>query len=175
MNDVDIADAQALRAIIRQHAPRYIVNAAAYTAVDKAELEPLLAHAINATAPGIMAEEAKALGATLVHYSTDYVFNGSKKAPYVESDMRNPLGVYGKSKAAGEVGVTELSKRLKLHKNNAAELIEELYAERDKISDIAIVYQTKDEGEINVYWATSPLLLCLFAAYLDISAKAEIR
>lgn len=64
---------------------------------------------------------------------------------------------------------------VKLHKNNAAELIEELYAARDNISDIAIVYQTKDEAEINVYWATSPLLLCLFAAYLDISAKNEIR
>jgi dTDP-4-dehydrorhamnose reductase len=105
LNDVDIADAQALRAIIRQHAPRFIVNAAAYTAVDKAEQEPALAHAINATAPGIMAEEAKQLGATLVHYSTDYVFNGLSKQPYQESDATAPLSVYGRTKRDGDLAV----------------------------------------------------------------------
>jgi dTDP-4-dehydrorhamnose reductase len=105
LNDVDIADAQALRAIIRQHAPRYIVNAAAYTAVDKAEQEPLLAHAINATAPGIMAEEAKQLGATLVHYSSDYVFNGRSNQPYQESDATDPLSVYGRTKRDGDLAV----------------------------------------------------------------------
>jgi len=104
-SDVDIADAQALRAIIRQHAPRYIVNAAAYTAVDKAEQEPSMAHAINATAPGIMAEEAKSLGATLVHYSTDYVFNGQSKQPYQESDVTDPLSVYGRTKRDGDLAV----------------------------------------------------------------------
>ena len=105
LNDVDIADAQALRAVIRQHAPRYIVNAAAYTAVDKAEQEPTLAHAINATAPGIMAEEAKSLGATLVHYSTDYVFNGRSNQPYKESDATDPLSVYGRTKRDGDLAV----------------------------------------------------------------------
>ena len=103
--DVDIADAQALRAVIRQHAPRYIVNAAAYTAVDKAEQEPTLAHAINATAPGIMAEEAKSLGATLVHYSSDYVFNGRSPQPYQESDATDPLSVYGQTKRDGDEAV----------------------------------------------------------------------
>ena len=105
LSDVDIADAQALRAIIRQHAPRYIVNAAAYTAVDKAEQEPLLAHAINATAPGIMAEEGKSLGATVVHYSTDYVFNGRSNQPYQESDATDPLSVYGRTKRDGDLAV----------------------------------------------------------------------
>ena len=103
--DVDIADAQALQAVIRHHAPRYIVNAAAYTAVDKAEQAPALAQAINATAPGIMAKEAKALGATLVHYSTDYVFNGRSPLPYKESDATDPLSVYGRSKRDGDVQV----------------------------------------------------------------------
>ena len=100
--DVDIADAKALQAVIRHHAPRYIVNAAAYTAVDKAEQEPDLAQAINATAPGIMAAEAKSLGATMVHYSTDYVFNGQSTQPYKESDATDPLSAYGRSKRDGD-------------------------------------------------------------------------
>ena len=103
--DVDIADAKALQAVIRHHAPRYIVNAAAYTAVDKAEQEPDLAQAINATAPGIMAAEAKTLGATMVHYSTDYVFNGQSIHPYKESDATDPLSVYGRSKRDGDIQV----------------------------------------------------------------------
>ena len=100
--DVDIADTQALQAVIRHHAPRYIVNAAAYTAVDKAEQEPDFAQAINATAPGIMAAEAKSLGATMVHYSTDYVFNGRSSRPYKENDATDPLSVYGRSKRDGD-------------------------------------------------------------------------
>ena len=103
--DVDIADAKALQAVIRHHAPRYIVNAAAYTAVDKAEQEPDLVQAINATAPGIMAAEAKTLGATMVHYSTDYVFNGQSAQPYKESDATDPLSVYGRSKRDGDAQV----------------------------------------------------------------------
>jgi len=103
--DVDIAVAKALQAVIRHHAPRYIINAAAYTAVDKAEQEPDLAQAINATAPGIMAAEAKSLGATMVHYSTDYVFNGQSAQPYKESDATDPLSVYGRSKRDGDLQV----------------------------------------------------------------------
>ena len=103
--DVDIADAKALRAVIHRHAPRFIVNAAAYTAVDKAEQEPDLAQAINATAPGIMATEAKALGATMVHYSTDYVFNGQSAQPYKEIDATDPMSVYGRSKRDGDLQV----------------------------------------------------------------------
>ena len=103
--DVDIADVKALRAVIHRHAPRFIVNAAAYTAVDKAEQEPDLAQAINATAPGIMATEAKALGATMVHYSTDYVFNGQSAQPYKEIDATDPVSVYGRSKRDGDLQV----------------------------------------------------------------------
>jgi len=88
--------------VMRDYQPRWVVNAAAHTAVDKAESEPELAFAINATGPAILVEEAKKLGAVLVHYSTDYVFDGSKTSPYVEEDPTGPLNVYGESKLAGE-------------------------------------------------------------------------
>jgi dTDP-4-dehydrorhamnose reductase len=100
--DLDLTDAEAIRETIRRLKPRVIVNAAAYTAVDRAETESDLAAAINADAPGILAEEARRLGAMLVHYSTDYVFDGRKGSPYVESDPPNPLSVYGATKLAGE-------------------------------------------------------------------------
>lgn len=87
---------------VREIKPSLIVNAAAYTAVDKAEEEPELALAINGTAPGILAEEAKKTNAVLVHYSTDYVFDGKKDAPYTEQDVPNPLNVYGETKLAGD-------------------------------------------------------------------------
>jgi dTDP-4-dehydrorhamnose reductase len=99
---LDLADHGSIRARTREVRPSVIVNAAAYTAVDRAEGEPDLASAINATAPGILAEEAKRLGALLVHYSTDYVFDGSKPDPYVEDDVPNPLSVYGRTKLEGE-------------------------------------------------------------------------
>lgn len=100
--ECDLSNANAITALLNELKPNLIINAAAYTAVDKAEAEVDLAYAINAKAPVVMAMYAKQHGATLLHYSTDYVFDGSKKTPYVESDTRNPLGVYGKSKAAGE-------------------------------------------------------------------------
>ncbi len=87
---------------MRAIAPDAIVNAAAYTAVDRAESEPELARAINAIAPGVLAEEAQRLDAILVHYSTDYVFDGTKSEPYVETDPTNPLNVYGRTKLEGE-------------------------------------------------------------------------
>lgn len=99
---LDLASADAIRRMVRQAKPEAIVNAAAYTAVDQAESEPAHAHAINATAPGVLAEEAKRLGALLVHYSTDYVFDGAKAEPYVEDDAPNPINAYGASKLAGE-------------------------------------------------------------------------
>ena len=85
--------------------PNVVVNAAAYTAVDKAETEKELCHQINATGPGVLAEEAKKIGALLVHYSTDYIFDGTKPTPYVETDAPNPLGAYGESKLAGDQAV----------------------------------------------------------------------
>jgi len=103
----DLTDADATRRMVREVRPRWVVNAAAHTAVDKAESEPALAFAINATAPGILAEEAKKIGAAVVHYSTDYIFDGSKKTPYVETDAPGPLNEYGKSKLGGELAVSE--------------------------------------------------------------------
>jgi len=100
--ELDLADVPRLVATIRALQPEAIVNAAAYTSVDKAESERETAFAINATAPRVLAEEAKRIGALLVHYSTDYVFDGAKAVPYVEDDEPNPLNVYGASKLAGE-------------------------------------------------------------------------
>ena len=100
--ELDLSDAGRLREAVREANPDVIVNAAAYTAVDKAESEREAAFAVNATAPGILAEEAKRNGALLVHYSTDYVFDGAKPVPYVEEDEPNPINVYGASKLAGE-------------------------------------------------------------------------
>ncbi len=101
-HEMDLADPDSIRRVIGRVGPDLIVNAAAYTAVDKAESEPDLAMAINGIAPGIMAEEAKRLNATIIHYSTDYVFDGAGKHPYVEENAPNPLNIYGKTKLAGE-------------------------------------------------------------------------
>ncbi|MCM0028592.1 MAG: dTDP-4-dehydrorhamnose reductase [Polynucleobacter sp.] len=100
--ECDLSNAGAIEELLSRTKPDLLINAAAYTAVDKAETEVDLAYAVNAKAPEVMAVYAKRYGATYLHYSTDYVFDGSKKTPYIESDVRNPLGVYGKSKAAGE-------------------------------------------------------------------------
>jgi dTDP-4-dehydrorhamnose reductase len=102
---LDLAHPDALRETVRSIAPEAIVNAAAYTAVDRSESEPDLARAINAIAPGVLAEEAQRLDAILVHYSTDYVFDGTKSEPYVETDPTNPLSVYGHTKLDGERAV----------------------------------------------------------------------
>jgi dTDP-4-dehydrorhamnose reductase len=102
----DLSRPDELRRVVRELRPDVIVNPAAYTAVDKAETEADLAHAINGVAPGVLAEEAKALGSLLVHYSTDYVFDGRKDGAYVESDAVGPQSVYGKSKLAGEQAIT---------------------------------------------------------------------
>jgi dTDP-4-dehydrorhamnose reductase len=103
--DLDLSDPAAIREAMRRLRPRVIVNAAAYTAVDLAETERGFATAINAVAPGILAEEARRLGAVLVHFSTDYVFDGRKGSPYVETDRPNPLSVYGATKLAGEQAI----------------------------------------------------------------------
>lgn len=99
---LDLSRPETIAPAIRTLKPDVILNAAAYTAVDQAESEPVLATAINTTAPAILAEEAKRSGALLVHYSTDYVFDGTKASPYTEEDATNPLSVYGKTKLDGE-------------------------------------------------------------------------
>ena len=104
---VDLSDSTGLRELVRTVKPDIIINAAAYTNVDKAESEPELARAINAIGPGVLAEEAKKLNAVLVHYSTDYVFDGTKGSPYVEIDKPNPLNVYGQTKLEGEQAIAK--------------------------------------------------------------------
>lgn len=105
--EADLADADTLRRAVRETAPSLIVNAAAYTAVDRAEEDEALAQAINADAPGLLAEEAKRLGIALVHYSTDYVFDGAGDRPATESDPTAPLNAYGRTKLAGEVAIRD--------------------------------------------------------------------
>jgi dTDP-4-dehydrorhamnose reductase len=100
--ELNLADEDSIRDVVRGVRPRWIVNAAGYTAVDRAESEPGAAFAINARAPGVLGEEAAKIGAAVLHYSTDYVFSGEGTRPYVETDETGPLGVYGASKLAGE-------------------------------------------------------------------------
>ena len=106
--DVDLAHVVSIRRAIRDCHPHLLVNAAAYTAVDRAESEPELAKAVNSIAPAVMAEEAIRMNAALIHYSTDYVFDGLKGSPYIESDPTNPLSVYGQTKLDGELAVVQL-------------------------------------------------------------------
>jgi len=100
--DLDIASAESVAAAIAAHRPDIVVNAAAYTAVDRAESEPALAYAINADGPAFLGAATAAAGIPVLHLSTDYVFDGAKGAPYTEADATNPLGIYGASKLAGE-------------------------------------------------------------------------
>lgn len=104
---MDLSDLDQVRDVVRAVRPTLIVNPGAYTAVDQAEREPALAHRVNAEAPAVMAAEARLLGAAMVHYSTDYVFDGSKQGAYVETDPTSPLNVYGHSKLAGEQAIAQ--------------------------------------------------------------------
>ncbi|PZX29383.1 dTDP-4-dehydrorhamnose reductase [Cupriavidus phytorum] len=142
----DLSRPDDIRRAVRENQPDVIVNPAAYTAVDKAESEPELAYAINGTAVGVLAEEAKALGSLLVHYSTDYVFDGTKAGAYVEIDAVNPQSVYGKSKLAGEqaiaaAGAAHLVFRTcwvaGAHGSNFAKTMLKLSRERDSLRVIA--------------------------------------
>lgn len=139
----DMADDEQTRALVREDAPQVILNAAAYTAVDRSETEPELARAINAEAPRVLAEEAKRLDALLVHYSTDYVFDGSSRKPWVETDEPGPLGVYGESKLAGERAIEQVGGRYLIfrtswvygpHGNNFLLTMLRLAGERERLS-----------------------------------------
>ncbi len=110
--EIDFTQPDSLRPLVRYLCPAVIVNAAAYTAVDKAEGDAERAEAVNAQAPAVLAEEAEAVGAVLIHYSTDYVFDGAKAGAYVESDATNPLSVYGRTKLAGEEAVGRCARHL---------------------------------------------------------------
>lgn len=144
---LDLAKATHIRQAIREANPNVIVNAAAYTAVDKAETETELAHSINALAPTIMAEEAQQLGAALFHISTDYVFDGQKNTPYTEDDATNPISAYGKSKLLGEEGIRKTYDRHIIlrtawvygtyGKSNFVKTMLRLFAERDEVRVVA--------------------------------------
>jgi len=145
-DQLDLSQPESIRAKVRELKPDLIVNAAAHTAVDQAESEPELAFAINATSPGVFAEEAARLNIPLIHYSTDYVFDGSKTTPYTEQDATNPLGVYGSSKLAGEqaiaaVGGEHLILRTSwvysLHGRNFLLTMQRLLQEREELRIVA--------------------------------------
>ena len=141
----DLADPDGIAATMRAVKPDVVVNAAAYTAVDKAESEPELAHTINAEAPGAMAREAERLGAWVVHYSTDYVFDGRGERPWREDDTCAPLNAYGASKRAGELAVEACTRRLVLRTSwvyavrgaNFLRTMLRLGAERDQLRVVA--------------------------------------
>jgi dTDP-4-dehydrorhamnose reductase len=141
--DCDLRDFDALRALVRGHAPDVIVNAAAYTAVDKAESERDAAFAVNARAPGLLGEEAARLNALVVHYSTDYVFDGAGARPWTEDDAPAPRSVYGSSKLAGERALAEACAHhlilrtswvLGAHGANFAKTMLRLAAERETLT-----------------------------------------
>jgi dTDP-4-dehydrorhamnose reductase len=142
----DLTVPDSIRGIINAVAPQVIINAAAYTAVDTAEASPQLARAINAVAPGIIGAEAKKIGARVIHYSTDYVYDGTKTTPYLESDESNPLGVYGLTKRDGDVALLESGAEhfifrtswvFGAHGANFVKTVLRLGAERDKLNVVA--------------------------------------
>ena len=104
-HELDLLNPDSIRRVVREIRPELIINPAAFTAVDAAETQEAEAQAVNANAPGVLAEEAEKIAAAVVHYSTDYVFDGSKRTPYVEADSAAPINVYGKTKLAGERAV----------------------------------------------------------------------
>ena len=106
--ELDLTDFDRIRQIVQEIKPELVINAAAYTAVDQAESEPELAMVVNGIAPGVLAEEVAMLGAGLIHFSTDYVFDGLKREPYTEEDMPNPINVYGETKLAGDMAIQEI-------------------------------------------------------------------
>lgn len=147
--ECDLADAEALRNLVRSVQPDLIINPAAYTAVDRAESEPNVAAAINATAPGILGEEATRLGAWVIHYSTDYVFDGDSPTAYLESDATHPQSVYGRTKRDGELALQQSCSRhlilrtswvVGAHGNNFAKTMLRLAGERDSLSIVADQY-----------------------------------
>jgi len=144
--ECDLADADAIRALVRRIAPDVIVNPAAYTAVDKAEADQAMAFAVNTEAPRVLGEEAARLGALVVHYSTDYVFNGTKEGAYAESDTPDPQSVYGRSKYEGEMALAQANPRhlilrtswvVGAHGGNFAKTMLRLAGERERLSVVA--------------------------------------
>jgi dTDP-4-dehydrorhamnose reductase len=143
---IDLGDADAIRKVVRDVRPNVLVNAAAYTAVDRAESERDLAMRINGEAPGVMAEEAKRAGALMIHYSTDYVFDGQASRPYIETDQPNPVTAYGASKLEGDERVLQSGADAYIFRvawvyasrgQNFLRTIRRLAAERDELRIVA--------------------------------------
>jgi dTDP-4-dehydrorhamnose reductase len=142
--ELDLASPDQIRDKVRSIQPQIIVNAAAYTAVDRAESEPELCESINATAPGILAELALESQALLVHYSTDYVFDGKKNSPYLETDFTNPLGIYGSTKLAGEQAIAQIGCSHLIFRTTW------VYGSRGKNFLITILRLAADKSELKV-------------------------
>lgn len=148
-SECDLADANALRALIQSVKPQLIVNPAAYTAVDRAESDQEKARAVNTVAPGVMGEEAQRLGAAVIHFSTDYVFDGDQTTPYAESDAVGPQSVYGQTKLDGERALAQATPHhvilrtswvVGAHGGNFAKTMLRLAAERDELKVVADQY-----------------------------------
>lgn len=144
--DCDLSDASALRALIQSVKPQMIVNPAAYTAVDRAESDQDKARAVNTVAPGVMGEEAQRLGAAVIHFSTDYVFDGNQTTPYKESDSARPQSVYGQTKFDGERALAQATPRhvilrtswvVGAHGGNFAKTMLRLATDRDELRVVA--------------------------------------
>lgn len=144
--ECDLSNPEAIRRLVREARPDVIVNPAAYTAVDKAEADSDLAFAVNAAAPGIIGEEGARLGAFVIHYSTDYVFDGNKQGAYVEDDATNPQSVYGHTKRDGELALANANPRhltlrtswvVGAHGGNFAKTMLKLAADRDSLNVVA--------------------------------------
>lgn len=179
----DLSDVDGLRAAVRGLRPDVIVNAAAFTAVDRAESEPELAHAINAEAPGVLAEAAQAAGAWLVHYSTDYVFDGSDSSPWMEEDATGPLGVYGSTKLEGEQRIAAACERHLILRTswvyaarggNFAKTMLRLAAERERLTVIDDQYGAPTGAEL-IADVTALVLRQLAAQSPSASAGAGIH
>src|SRR6266513_1232676 len=177
-DQLDLSNPADIRRTIREVQPQLIVNAAAYTAVDQAETDETTARAVNAEAPGLMAEEAKKIGAALVHYSTDYVFDGTKRVPYDEIDSANPINVYGKTKLVGEQAIRS---------SGLAHLIFRtawVYATRGRNFLLAILRRATEQEELKIVcdqfgaptraWdiaaATTKILTSVYGQSVDVSA-----
>jgi dTDP-4-dehydrorhamnose reductase len=142
--DVDLANADSISQFVRATQPDLIFNPAAYTAVDKAESEPDLAMAVNGIAPGVIGEEARKLGAPVVHFSTDYVFDGTATVPYKETDATNPQSVYGRTKLAGEIALAQSGATFLIFRTSW------LYAARGKNFFLTMLRLAREREELRV-------------------------
>lgn len=170
---LDLADPERIRSALRELQPGLIVNAAAYTAVDRAETEPEAAFAINERAPGILAEEARRLGALLIHYSTDYVFDGTKTGPYSEEDTPGPLNVYGASKLEGERAIAASGARHWIFRTNW------VYAPRGKNFFLTVLRLAREGMPLRVvadqFGAPTSAAMLARATALALSTQAQAR